>query len=629
MPKPLDLTGQKFNKLNVLRFYEKRGHCYYWLCKCDCGSNREVIVWTHNLKRNQVKSCGCALSDKNNEWQDQIEKEYIGQQFHEIKVISFLKKAKGIRYWNCECVCGVKLILKTEKLKSYKYCINCKKSHRENSKKNNLINKALKIKELKKSKQPRQPKPYSRYADYEIDYNQDNLINTIVNKREIIQFENKTKYNKFYKTQCIECGYEKSISLAQLTNKECANCRKLKRQKDFYIGRIFGDFKVIKNSLKADRWRCTCTKCGKARELGKISLKNKVKCICHQNLKRLRLVEKNKDEMLNKKFTRLTVVEYVGQNKYGANLWRCQCDCGNITDVIQVSLKRGTAKSCGCMKREMHEKNKKSDGLARIIIRDYQNAARDSKREFKLSLEDCKSLFEQDCYYCGTPPLQEKKYSPCRQIAEETRKEVFLFNGIDRIDNSKGYTKENVRTSCRKCNIMKAKLSENEFYGWITKLIQHQISPTKLPIEKDLVITKEEKWKNHTEIRGEMYRQRMLKPGHGVYNKILDEYKRKAKQRKIDFNLSKEEFCSFLIGYCEYCGVEPMRHIDLGIGSPFTVWVNGVDRKDNTIGYTTENSATACHNCNHAKNAYSVAEFLSHIQKIYDNLVKNEIIIKD
>ena len=48
-----DLTGQKFNRLTVVKYLSKSK----WLCKCDCGN--ETIVLTGHLKSGHTKSCGC------------------------------------------------------------------------------------------------------------------------------------------------------------------------------------------------------------------------------------------------------------------------------------------------------------------------------------------------------------------------------------------------------------------------------------------------------------------------------------------------------------------------------------------------------------------------------------------
>lgn len=59
-----DLSGQKFGKLEVVKFYEKRkrktgtGYRIYWLCKCDCGEY--TVTESDSLKNGKSKSCGCS-----------------------------------------------------------------------------------------------------------------------------------------------------------------------------------------------------------------------------------------------------------------------------------------------------------------------------------------------------------------------------------------------------------------------------------------------------------------------------------------------------------------------------------------------------------------------------------------
>ena len=58
MGKCIDLTGERFGKLVVLKRHHKDKHRnFYWLCKCDCGN--ETVVQSNNLKNGNVKSCGC------------------------------------------------------------------------------------------------------------------------------------------------------------------------------------------------------------------------------------------------------------------------------------------------------------------------------------------------------------------------------------------------------------------------------------------------------------------------------------------------------------------------------------------------------------------------------------------
>lgn len=42
MPKAIDITNQKFGKLTAIQKSESRGGKTYWLCKCECGNEKEV-----------------------------------------------------------------------------------------------------------------------------------------------------------------------------------------------------------------------------------------------------------------------------------------------------------------------------------------------------------------------------------------------------------------------------------------------------------------------------------------------------------------------------------------------------------------------------------------------------------
>lgn len=52
-----DLTGQKFNKLTVIKRESDKCNHTRWLCLCDCGN--KTIVYGYNLKSGHTTSCGC------------------------------------------------------------------------------------------------------------------------------------------------------------------------------------------------------------------------------------------------------------------------------------------------------------------------------------------------------------------------------------------------------------------------------------------------------------------------------------------------------------------------------------------------------------------------------------------
>ena len=44
-----DLTKQRFGQLEVIELAEIRNRRSYWLCKCDCGNTKVVLLYQGNL----------------------------------------------------------------------------------------------------------------------------------------------------------------------------------------------------------------------------------------------------------------------------------------------------------------------------------------------------------------------------------------------------------------------------------------------------------------------------------------------------------------------------------------------------------------------------------------------------
>ncbi len=64
----------------------------------------------------------------------------------------------------------------------------------------------------------------------------------------------------------------------------------------------------------------------------------------------LKLV-KEVNEMIGQKFGRLTVIEELPERtKDGRKIYKCKCDCGKYINALGYLLRRGTTKSCGCLR---------------------------------------------------------------------------------------------------------------------------------------------------------------------------------------------------------------------------------------------------------------------------------------
>ncbi len=57
----LNISGQRYGRLLVLNLAERRKKMGYWLCRCDCGT--EKIVAYSSLYNGSTKSCGCLLRE--------------------------------------------------------------------------------------------------------------------------------------------------------------------------------------------------------------------------------------------------------------------------------------------------------------------------------------------------------------------------------------------------------------------------------------------------------------------------------------------------------------------------------------------------------------------------------------
>lgn len=101
---------------------------------------------------------------------------------------------------------------------------------------------------------------------------------------------------------------------------------------------------------------------------------------------------------------------------------------------------------------------------------------------------------------------------------------------------------------------------------------------------------------------------------HIAKKQLYNSYKHSAKIRNLSFNLSAEEFCSFLDKSCHYCGTVLSNTKKVKKRGSFSY--NGIDRIDNSIGYELSNCVPCCKRCNIIKNDMDGSSFIEHIQKI-------------
>lgn len=95
----------------------------------------------------------------------------------------------------------------------------------------------------------------------------------------------------------------------------------------------------------------------------------------------------------------------------------------------------------------------------------YLRGAKERNYEFTLTKEEFRKLTKENCWYCGKKPSGIKQYKGCR--------DYYLYNGIDRVDNDKGYVIENCMPCCKTCNYMKSTLPADMFINHVRKIVEN------------------------------------------------------------------------------------------------------------------------------------------------------------
>jgi hypothetical protein len=164
----------------------------------------------------------------------------------------------------------------------------------------------------------------------------------------------------------------------------------------------------------------------------------------------------------------------------------CVCDCGTVIRTNQFDLTRKSCpvRHCGCQgygyartskpgrfdigdKNDENRQTKRrtqSNGAFNCLFSAYRYGAAKRGYEWGLTKRQFAALSGLVCHYCGAEPSQEHRQNPY----------TFTYNGIDRLDNNKGYTIDNCVPCCGTCNTAKATMGYDEFLGWINKVHEYQ-----------------------------------------------------------------------------------------------------------------------------------------------------------
>lgn len=144
----------------------------------------------------------------------------------------------------------------------------------------------------------------------------------------------------------------------------------------------------------------------------------------------------------------------------------CRCVCGQVINVVANSLKSKNTTSCGCMAKKTRAHANLKHGLAakkggkRDFIYDMYISAkyRAKKRGLLFTLQLTDLQIPTTCPVLGIP------------IFRTGTKAGPNSPSLDRSDNAKGYTKENVRVISNRANTLKNNATLEEFRSLVAYL---------------------------------------------------------------------------------------------------------------------------------------------------------------
>lgn len=189
-----------------------------------------------------------------------------------------------------------------------------------------------------------------------------------------------------------------------------------------------------------------------------------------------RLGNQQQDNVINMNWKIIKPVALKLKSGRVRNSYLIECKCGLRRHIHLSEWKRllnGTHKSNiqqGCRKCNIIDKptDHKTSAAYKLLYANVKSASRRIKREFTLTLDQATVLYQGNCYYCNSAPSNLFR-------SNNVDKFTLYYNGIDRVDSTKGYTPDNVVPCCCNCNRAKMNLRQDEFFEMISNIYHYRV----------------------------------------------------------------------------------------------------------------------------------------------------------
>jgi len=184
-------------------------------------------------------------------------------------------------------------------------------------------------------------------------------------------------------------------------------------------------------------------------------------CGCKQKLKQEEVIKK----FSNRKLKLLSEFKNTRQKV------QIKCFCGKIFETKVGSVLQGLTKSCGCLCKtgpniHSHKWNG-YEGISGSFWNVIKHGAKIRKLEFRITIQDAWELFEKQNRKCA---LSDMDIS----FSKTQKEQNTTTASLDRIDSSKGYTKDNIQWVHKTVNIMKNKFIEKDFINICKRITENK-----------------------------------------------------------------------------------------------------------------------------------------------------------
>ena len=189
----------------------------------------------------------------------------------------------------------------------------------------------------------------------------------------------------------------------------------------------------------------------------------------------------NARDLTGMRFGKLLAKKPVRRANRAKIYWLCDCDCGGKKEIMASQLTKGATKSCGCLHAESVAHADTADATIGLSFAQYRKAAGYRGLVFELSLGVFKELILSRCTYCGVEPdnlinayvSKSGRYLRSGLLSDERADRAYVrVNGIDRVDNNKGYLSDNTVACCKTCNRAKNTTEYKDWEDWLARLVK-------------------------------------------------------------------------------------------------------------------------------------------------------------